>query len=282
MLHILWMIIKFIMILLGLLLGLVLLGILLILFCPVRYKISAEKNGEDWKQTEATFSVSLLFHGISLKAGIKNGDRQFSFHVFGIPLDKLFRKKKQKQNQNQQDKRLEQPVSEITHPQKEQSAKEHASSVKILSPAPEKQNIFCRIRDKLHNMKKGLTHSLREAEWWKEFLTHSRVKAALSLVWENARFLIKHIFPTKIQGNVSFSCKDPSLTGMILGVLGMTIPFHKNCIQVHPLFNGENSIQGTVDLRGRIYGCVFVKASLVIWFDRNVKYVMKRWKYKEG
>ncbi|MDD7220522.1 MAG: DUF2953 domain-containing protein [Clostridia bacterium] len=280
MLHILWMIIKFIMILLGILLGLVLLVILLILFCPVRYKISAEKSEDNYNQTEASFGVSWLFHGISLKAGIRNEDRWFSFHVLGISLNKLFGKKKKKQKK--QEKRVEQPVSEKTHPQMEQSAKEPAPSAKILPPVPEKQNSFRRIRDKLHNMKKNLAHTLREAGWWKDFLTHPRVKAALSLVWENARFLIRHIFPTKIQGNVTFSCEDPSLTGMILAVLGMTIPFHKNCIQVHPLFNGENSIQGDVDLRGRVYGCIFVKAAFVIWFDKNVKYAMKRWKHKEG
>ena len=52
MLHILWLILKFILIILGILLGLLLLAILLVLFCPVRYKASAVKAEGGWKQTE--------------------------------------------------------------------------------------------------------------------------------------------------------------------------------------------------------------------------------------
>ena len=52
MLHILWLILKFILIILGILLGLLLLAVLLVLFCPVRYKASAVKAEGGWKQTE--------------------------------------------------------------------------------------------------------------------------------------------------------------------------------------------------------------------------------------
>ena len=44
MLHILWILIKFILVLLAILLGLVVLALLLILFCPVRYQASAAKE----------------------------------------------------------------------------------------------------------------------------------------------------------------------------------------------------------------------------------------------
>ena len=52
MLHILWLILKFILIILGILLGLLLLAVLLVLFCPVRYKVSVVKTEGDWNQIE--------------------------------------------------------------------------------------------------------------------------------------------------------------------------------------------------------------------------------------
>ena len=61
MLHILWLILKFILIILGILLGLLLLAVLLVLFCPVRYKASAVKAEGGWKQTEGEGIVSWLF-----------------------------------------------------------------------------------------------------------------------------------------------------------------------------------------------------------------------------
>lgn len=92
MLHILWLILKFILIILGILLGLLLLAVLLVLFCPVRYKASAVKAEGGWKQTEGEGIVSWLFHGISLRAEWKDQQMEISFHLFGIPVDKLLKK----------------------------------------------------------------------------------------------------------------------------------------------------------------------------------------------
>ena len=69
MLHILWLIIKFILILLGIIAGLIFLVLLLLLFCPVRYRARAEKErAVGIKEIEAFGEVSWLFHGIAVKA----------------------------------------------------------------------------------------------------------------------------------------------------------------------------------------------------------------------
>ena len=61
MLHILWMLIKLILILLGTVLGLAVLVLLLLLFCPVRYSAEALKETSSFKETEAAVRVSWLF-----------------------------------------------------------------------------------------------------------------------------------------------------------------------------------------------------------------------------
>ena len=93
--------------------------------------------------------------------------------------------------------------------------------------------------------------------------------------------LLKHVFPTKIQGTLTFGSEDPSLTGAALAILGMTMPFHKNAIEIQPLFEGRNVLEGEVSFRGRVYGIVFVKAALAIYFNKDIKYTINRWKYKE-
>ena len=57
MLHILWMLIKLILILLGTVLGLAVLVLLLLLFCPVRYSTEALKETSSFKETEAAVRV---------------------------------------------------------------------------------------------------------------------------------------------------------------------------------------------------------------------------------
>ena len=63
MLHILWLILKWILILLGILIGLVLLLLLLILFCPVRYRASAEKKRtEGIREIRASYYFLVAFY----------------------------------------------------------------------------------------------------------------------------------------------------------------------------------------------------------------------------
>lgn len=137
------------------------------------------------------------------------------------------------------------------------------------------------IIQKVRNIKKTISGITDKLGWWKAFLTNERTKAALSLVWKDAKGLIHHVLPTKVEGAVTFGCEDPSITGAALAILGMTFPFHKNRIQVTPLFDGENQLTGNVSLKGRIYGVMFIKAAIEIYFNKNIKYVINRWKHKE-
>lgn len=315
MLHILWLILKFILIILGILLGLLLLAVLLVLFCPVRYKVSVVKTEGDWNQIEGEGVVSWLFHGVSLKAEWKDQQMEMSFHLFGTPVDKLLKKRQKKksdsenvkntskksgtkekineneegirQNQRKPDNESEntETVTNENKIQPEDTASEEVSEQKtffIKRIYDRIRNIFKGIRTKLQNIRRTLKKVKNNLSWWKSFLEHPRVKAARTLVWKHAKFLLKHIFPTKIEGQVAFSFEDPALTGTALAVLGMTIPFHKNCVQINPRFGGENYLQGNIRAKGRIYGFVFLRAALIIYFDKNIKYVIKRWKTRRA
>ena len=315
MLHILWLILKFILIILGILLGLLLLAVLLVLFCPVRYKVSVVKTEGDWNQIEGEGVVSWLFHGVWLKTEWKDQQMEMSFHLFGTPVDKLLKKRQKKksdsenvkntskksgtkekineneegirQNQRKPDNESEntETVTNENKIQPEDTASEEVSEQKtffIKRIYDRIRNIFKGIRTKLQNIRRTLKKVKNNLSWWKSFLEHPRVKAARTLVWKHAKFLLKHIFPTKIEGQVAFSFEDPALTGTALAVLGMTIPFHKNCVQINPRFGGENYLQGNIRAKGRIYGFVFLRAALIIYFDKNIKYVIKRWKTRRA
>ena len=101
-LHILWMILKFIFIILGVLLGILLLAVLLVLFCPVRYRASAIKEEEALTRIQADGSVSWLFHGIWIKIHFADQKLTREIRIFGISLESLkkflglFRRKKEK------------------------------------------------------------------------------------------------------------------------------------------------------------------------------------------
>lgn len=79
MLHILWILLKFILILLGILLGLILVAVLLILFCPVRYRASGTKETDSFRDISARARVSWLFGVVSFQLQYQNGTSAFDF-----------------------------------------------------------------------------------------------------------------------------------------------------------------------------------------------------------
>lgn len=350
MLHILWLIIKFILIALGIVLGLLLLAILLVLFCPVRYQASGVKERCGWKEAEASARISWLFRLISVNVTYQGGNLGIGIRLFGISLEALQgffkkinsfmkRKRPRQQTASREKKRLpekhvKQPdagISEVISEQKSQAENVRPPEQKSRAEKPmqepraanEKaavqkkpdemqadsrktglfQQIWDRIKkalnipasllkkassfpgkmmEKLRKMQLTLQRIYGRIDWWKGFLFHPRTKAAVSLVWQNAKGLVRHMMPVKIVGSITFGSEDPAVTGAVLAVMGMTFPFHKNRIEWNPLFDGENQLTGNVKLKGRIYGIVFLKAAIVIYFNKNIKYVISRWKHKEG
>ncbi len=103
MLHILWMIIKFILILIGIILGLILFALLLILFCPVRYRAEGTKEAGSFRTASGRAKVSWLFGGISFSLGFQNGQTVSDFRLFGIPVMKVLKKLRNRKNKKKTD-----------------------------------------------------------------------------------------------------------------------------------------------------------------------------------
>lgn len=143
------------------------------------------------------------------------------------------------------------------------------------------RRLITSVREKTGQCRSSAEKMRSKKEWWKNFLSSEKTKKALSLVWSDGKALIRHVFPRKLSGNVRFDSEDPAVTGAVLALLGMTIPMHKNCIKVTPLFENENYLAGHIRLKGRFYGIVFLWTFLEIYFNNNVKYVIRRWRHKE-
>ena len=85
MLHILWILIKFILMFLAILLGLVVLVLLLILFCPIRYQASAAKEVGSFFDASASARISWLFGGISFRLDSKTEIPDMNFEYWESP-----------------------------------------------------------------------------------------------------------------------------------------------------------------------------------------------------
>ena len=312
--------------LLAILLGLVVLAILLILFCPIRYQASAAKEGESFFDASASAKISWLFGGISFRLDYKDRNAGYELRILGIPIFRLlnyFRdRKKKKQTLTQKDaintetyKSLpdSQSFADTFHTEDRASRKESQTTSSTDEPSDETfSEEQQRLIQKIGNLCYSLGHKLRaffealrrfwqklcgipqnienftltiknicdKINMFRDFLEHPRVKAAITLVKDHFIKLLRHVFPTKIQGKLTFGSTDPSVTGSVLAILGMTIPFHKNRIAVTPVFEDKNILEGNISLKGRIYGVFLIKTALELYFNKNIKYVIRRWKHK--
>ena len=323
MLHILWMLIKLILILLGTVLGLAVLVLLLLLFCPVRYSAEALKETSSFKETEAAVRVSWLFRGISFTFRRIQGKNTQKLCVFGIPVLSLLQKRKQKkaaagkvqtaEKSSLSEQPTEKPLPEtkISLPQKKKpdipygsaeakQKKDPETGTSDLSESDEKirtenKNKISALPDKLKEIMDRLAQlpsmlskiplTIRriydKIDWYRQFFEYPRTKEAVSLVLDRSKKLMHHIFPKKIKGKVTFGSEDPSITGTALAVLGMTMPFHKNRVEIVPVFDNQNILEGNIKIKGRIYGFVPVKMLAELYFNKNIKYIISRWKHKE-
>lgn len=342
MLHILWLIIKWILILLGILIGLIFLILLLLLFCPIRYRGKIKKDRTDsLREIHATGEVSWLLHIISVQAFWEQGVLKTKICFLGIPLEKFRKKKKPRSLSNSEDQNAKKQTEASRSHEKTSKSEQQNDAAELQMSEPQEdtvedineisENVIMepisiseeisedekklrtkiadlilnivgkiktavgklirivqnflgipkRILKKIQSLALTIRNFCDKINWWKEFLDHPRTRAALSFLWKNAKKLIYHVLPTRITGKITFGNEDPAVTGMVLAVLGMTIPFHKNKIEVAPLFDDENVLEGEILLKGRIYGIVVLKTAAELYFNKNIKYVIHRWRHKE-
>ena len=323
MLHILWMIIKFILILIGIILGLLLLVLLLLLFCPVRYQAEGMKEAGSFRTATGRARISWLFGGVSFSLGFTEGQTDVDFRLFGIPLMKLFKKIKNRKKKQTSDADKKETLDDSGAWKDEgEPSDTYTESIQAASPENEeeilsdqdveKERRWHETAEKLKKLFYNLGNKTRKLwdkikavyrrimkipedmeklsrkkdalcdkiDWWSAFIGHPRTQEAVSLVRTKVFRLLRHVFPTRIEGELAFDCTDPSVTGSILAILGMTIPLHRNCIRVTPLFENRNVLYGYARFRGRVYGVMLVKTALELYFDKNIKYVIRRWKHK--
>ena len=88
-------ILKWIFIILGILLGLVLLFMALVLCVPVRYRAA----GDNHEKIQYSFKVSWLLSIIAVKK--KKDSEQIVFSVFGIPIKRMGNEKPVKKNRGE-------------------------------------------------------------------------------------------------------------------------------------------------------------------------------------
>lgn len=291
-------------------LGFILLAILLVLFVPIRYKVTAEgninQNEKDYHaKAKVTWLLSIIHgkyeypgeDGFILKAG--------PFTIMG-KKEKLKKKKTHKSNSKRFSKAGEDSSKHEESVYTNESIESEADTadvntsgmedVKLLEEMTEEKipkkkrrrsfkekinytwhkiydkikSIWCKIKNIFHNIKKYIT-----------ILQSEECENALSLCKDSIARIFKMIKPRKVRINGTVGLQSPEQTGYVCAAVGIISPFYKKQIYITPDF--ENFIiDGKVLIKGRIYLFIVLIIAIKVFFDKNIRKVIEMFRREES
>lgn len=257
-------ILKWIGILLGAILGLLLVLLVSAVFVPVRYEV----RGSTQDKPVYSFRFSWLLSLVSVKKK-QNSDR-IRLYVFGIPIRCLAGGGKQASS----------PAEDKTTGHKEPQADRTEKHEKEPSPPADsgKSETARSRREKRRQGKKNRTQK-------KKNFSFNRVSSIMGLVKENRKLLrrlfgeikdlIRYLAPKKIRGEMILGTGDPSATGLLFGGLSLLPVVYQEGVQITPDFE-EKRFQAKGVIKGRLRLFYFLKLVHRLYQDREMKRLWKQ------
>jgi len=114
-----------------------------------------------------------------------------------------------------------------------------------------------------------------------EVLGEEETKRAFFVCRQELGRIWKNIRPTKCRAALMVGTGEPDTTGYILAVHGILYPIIGNDIVIEPDFENQ-VLEGKVFLKGRITVFVLLHAVIKVYFDKNIRYFLKRFKREEA
>lgn len=289
-------ILKIIGIILAALLGIVVLGILLVLFCPFRYRIW----GSYHEKPDISIRVAWLMCIFQFRMDITD-TQQMYLRILGFRKN-LSREEKET-NESEESSGLEEE-SETTNTVEnafdkkrietnrsdtatveENSGEEEfrnkedpkdsieTKSTDVSRKTPEKKiSISQKVKRIWEKIKRALFNIKETAVKIKKLYMDPRNKLAFTKLKQSVAKFFRVLHPKKFQLKLKFSTGSPDTTGQLLGVIAMFPIGYRNGWNIVPDFTADAFYADTeFDVRGRVLGISLIKLACSIILDKNCK-----------
>ena len=296
MLHIIFLILKILLITVLILLGLAILLIILVLFVPVSFKLYAEKNEKIFCKMKASW-LGFVFY---FKANYDENGFLYWLKSFGGTLvtnEHGFEETHEESSSEEKKEKVEKKAVKKSKKEKlNESDSEEIEKLQFISDdsflEKKKESIFTRIGRifdsfiiKIKNKIEGFILKLKDikkkANQYKKFLKSPVTKQALSVVKIYLIKLLKHIKPKIIKGNVHYGTGDAASTGTQLGYLSVLFPLYYDKVNITPDFR-EKVFEGDIFIKGRIRVYNILYYACRVYFNKYVKRTIAHFKKISG
>ena len=113
------------------------------------------------------------------------------------------------------------------------------------------------------------------------FIENEENQKSFRLIKRQLMRVLRHIFPRKLSGQVTFGVEDPYLMGQILSVAAFLYPVYGKKIDLTPVMDA-NALDGELSFRGRVQIGVLALMALRIWMDKNVRTQVYKYRNRGG
>lgn len=272
--------------------GLVLFLLLLALFVPIRYKVTADYD----EKLLAEVRVSYLLHIVSFLLRFNGEALDNTLRICGIKLSGKEKRKKQNKNNNKKtdsDEEAENNVEytlegfdeddfKIEDPQTEtyyySSMDEQEETEGFFAKLKEYLSFVFdfikNIKDKTCNFITKLKKIKDNIVYYIDLISSEHTKKTLKYALDIILKILKAIKPRKFKGSVRFGFEDPETCGKVLSILAILYPFIENVISITPEFD-EQILQGNLFMKGRIFIITLLIQGWKLYFNKDIRKVVK-------
>ena len=267
--------------------GVLLAFTLLVLFVPVRYRISAVFPGNN---------ITAKFHWLAGIVSLRirypsDGNKAYGFRIFGIPFNWLFRRIMRDTDDSDADKdndsdaedsnvNIDNNVNEdneivrtYTKRKKRGDYQQNGSEQRKNKKKSKKSNSMESGISNIRVLAKKIADGIKNAA---AAIQNPDNIAAVRVIKDRFILLLKHLKPKKIYANMVIGTGDPCNTGLLFGGISILIGLWPGDYTLVPDFDNK-VIEGNVYCKGRVRVSVLLYHVIRVMLDDTV---MKAWKHK--
>lgn len=262
-------ILKWIGIVLGGILGLLLFLTALLLLVPARYYLHGTGTGKDICYA---YRVSWLLRILEIRKS-KNS-QTVRLYFIGIPVRRLAGEKEGTVSENdteEDDKKKNEPETEVSQKQKGSS-----SVVRNLDERPKTKNKRVK-KKKVKGSRKEKTKKAFSFEGVSSiirFIRDVENRKAFRKIKKELYLLVRYLAPRKVKGQFVIGTGDPATTGLLFGGISL-LPFvYREGVHISPDF--ENKVfQAEGYMKGRIRVLYLIRLAIRIYRDEELRMLWK-------
>ena len=287
-----WMILKII----GILLLILLLLAAVLLFHPVFYCVRGEIQDEASVQGRIWWLLRIL----RLEFAVVSGEVKFHFFIFGremsadeaqeqpLPQGRERSDAAPVADTSDKPKEAVSQQGEAAHsiPKEAYSEAAHSIPKEAYSEAAHsvpKEAYSGGAADDAVKKKRKYRRENRRDDWkaraarWKEELSDERNRQAVSHLFQEICYLLRHLKPRSVSAELSFCAGDPALTGQITGALSLFPVIYRYHVHMYPDFMSEDVyIRGNFAMKGHMALYHLLRMLFRIWKDNNFMRLYKK------